>query len=388
MNTRHQLGYIFKKGNSWYLRYYDSVLREGKIERVQRCRRLASLSTTYNNKRAVRTLADVFLKPLNEGTQTAESSMTLSAYVEDHFFPHVEGECRPSTMKGYRNLYARYIKPRGEIAIRDFRTVEGERILKDVARHEDLSRATLRHIKSFLSGVFRYCIRQGVLNHSANPMHEVCIPRARPAKETKAYSLEQIIKMLTLLPPMEAAIIGVAGFTGVRKGELRGLLWDNYTTEELKITQSVWNAHVDEPKPERSKASVPVIGQLAILLESYRAQCGMPTRGLMFPNSRGKPMSMDNLARRVIRPIMKEQGIEWYGWHAFRRGLATNLYQLGVQGKTIQAVLRHSNLSTTMDAYVKTLSADSLAAMQMLNAVCATSMQPKPGSPLEIAVVN
>jgi len=32
----------------------------------------------------------------------------------------------------------------------------------------------------------------------------------------------------------------------------------------------------------------------------------------------------------------------WHGWHAFRRGLATNLHALGVDDKTIQAILRHS----------------------------------------------
>jgi hypothetical protein len=35
---------------------------------------------------------------------------------------------------------------------------------------------------------------------------------------------------------------------------------------------------------------------------------------------------------------------KWHGWHAFRRGLATNLHQLGVADKDIQAILRHSNI--------------------------------------------
>ena len=41
----------------------------------------------------------------------------------------------------------------------------------------------------------------------------------------------------------------------------------------------------------------------------------------------------------------------WQGWHAFRRGLATNLHRLGVAGKEIQSILRHVNLSTTMNIY-------------------------------------
>ena len=38
---------------------------------------------------------------------------------------------------------------------------------------------------------------------------------------------------------------------------------------------------------------------------------------------------------------------EWHGWHAARRGLGTNLYRLGLPEKTIQAILRHANVSTT-----------------------------------------
>jgi site-specific recombinase XerD len=40
---------------------------------------------------------------------------------------------------------------------------------------------------------------------------------------------------------------------------------------------------------------------------------------------------------------------QWHGWHAFRRGLATNLHALGVDDKTIQAILRHSNVSLTQN---------------------------------------
>lgn len=60
---------------------------------------------------------------------------------------------------------------------------------------------------------------------------------------------------------------------------------------------------------------------------------------------------------------------KWHGWHAFRRGLATNLYRLGVSDKIIQAILRHANVSTTMNIYVKTVSEDSVVAMHKLDSV-------------------
>ena len=60
---------------------------------------------------------------------------------------------------------------------------------------------------------------------------------------------------------------------------------------------------------------------------------------------------------------------EWHGWHAFRRGLATNLHDLGVPDKTIQAILRHANVAVTQNSYIKTLDSQSIAAMRQLESL-------------------
>ena len=56
----------------------------------------------------------------------------------------------------------------------------------------------------------------------------------------------------------------------------------------------------------------------------------------------------------------------WYGWHAFRRGLGTNLNQLGVEPKDTQAILRHSDFETTMNQYVKSVPKSAKKAMERL----------------------
>jgi integrase len=58
----------------------------------------------------------------------------------------------------------------------------------------------------------------------------------------------------------------------------------------------------------------------------------------------------------------------WRGWHAFRRGLATNLHALGVDDKTIQRILRHSNVAMTQKAYIKTMPRQVTDAMAQLEA--------------------
>jgi len=200
--------------------------------------------------------------------------------------------------------------------------------------------------------------------------------------------------MLTYLPQPAYTIAALAAFTGLRRAELAGSLWENYDGSELQVMRTIWEGHVDEPKTRRSKAPVPVIPALARILDAYRAQRGNPISGPMFVSEAGTPLNLNNVLNRMIMPALnrceacrKERSEhvqadhefkrdalrpEWHGWHAFRRGLATNLHRLGVNDKTIQAILRHSNVATTMNIYVKTVSTDSTAAMKLLEtALCA-----------------
>jgi integrase len=61
----------------------------------------------------------------------------------------------------------------------------------------------------------------------------------------------------------------------------------------------------------------------------------------------------------------------WKGWHAYRRGLATNLHALGVDDKTIQAILRHEDVSTTQRSYIKTPTRIVTDAMKQLESTIA-----------------
>ena len=364
--TRHQKGYLYKKGSLWLLRYYDyEVLPEGTIHRIQKAHKVVEAVGDYRTKKAARVIADEFLAPLNDGRATPQSTMTLTHFVETTHLPFIQTHKRISTFHGYRNMWKGYLKLHGDISLRDFTTADGERVLGSIADTSDLTSTTLCHVKAFLSGVFRHAKRIGVI-HSENPMRDVLIPKARTANETHAYLLEEIWQMLNILPEPAATIVAAAAFTGARKGELRGFLWEDYDGEQIRISQSYWRGHVQEPKTKKSKAPVPVIAQLSERLNLHRVLKGNPLKGLMFPSPEGKPLNLDALTADVIRPALKRQGLQWHGWHAFRRGLATNLHRLGVQDEIIQRILRHSNVGVTQKCYIKTVDADVVAAMRSL----------------------
>ena len=376
----HQHGYIFKKGNAWFLRYReDTVQPDGSVKRIQKCRRLAEASGRYRSKSSVEDLAQDILRPLNDGSSTAESTMSLNLFIESLYLPYVEGHRRSSTRAGYRNIWQRYVRPDGEIALRDVRTREAEQLLEAIAAREDLCRTTLSHIKHFLSGAFRYALRQGILN-GANPVRDAELPTARPAGETRAYSLEQELAMLKVLPEPAKTIVACASFTAVRKGELRGLLWERYDGQQVEVVHSVWRSEIGEPKRKKSAAAVPVIAQLCTYLDAYRKLCGNPRSGFMFKSPAGKPINLDALAIDVIRPALAAAGLPWYGWHGFRRGLATNLHRLGVPVRVIQQILRHGNVSST-GIYIKAIEEDAVAAMRLFEQSCAAAVAAKNAAP-------
>lgn len=370
---RHQAGYVFRKGSYWYLRYYDhEVQPDGTLQQVQKCKQLVEFGGDYRSKSAVRTLADEFLAPLNNGTMSPTSTMTLNQFVEKRYLPFIEANKEPSTYAGYKNSFNLHIKKHGNIPLRDVRTLEIEEMLAAIAREFDTAKSTIQHDKQFLSGVFRYAKRQGVLNFE-NPVRDAVLPKCKESEDTQAYSLEDELAMIRILPEPAATAVAMASFTGLRKGEVRGSDWDHYTGDIIYVAKSVWRKHVKGPKTKASKAPVPVIAQLGAKLEEYRKLCGSPQSGWIFPNSAGSPLGLDGLVRDVIRPALEKAGLKWYGWHAFRRGLATNLHRLGVQDKVIQAILRHSNVSVTQACYIKTIDSDVVNAMQKLQH--ATNMQ-------------
>jgi site-specific recombinase XerD len=109
-----------------------------------------------------------------------------------------------------------------------------------------------------------------------------------------------------------------------------------------------------------------VIAQLKLFFDRHRALSGNPSEGFIFRNLSGNALNLDALVGEVIQPVLEAEKIPWYGWHAFRRGLATNLHRLGVSDKVIQQILRHANVTTTINIYVKMVTQDAEEAMKKL----------------------
>jgi integrase len=196
----------------------------------------------------IRPLKTEFMHRLNRGRFTPESGMLLREFVDKIYLPYIE-ELRESTKKGYREIWNNNICDRvGHIRMREFRTVDASKMLKAIADENDLTKTTLQHIKSVLSGVFTHAKNEGAFD-GVNPVQDARIPRnAREPGETYAYDLTQIRCVLETLPLLPKAVVATASFAGLREGELRGLEWPDYTGETLSVNRSIWKTFVNKPK--------------------------------------------------------------------------------------------------------------------------------------------
>ena len=134
----------------------------------------------------------------------------------------------------------------------------------------------------------------------------------------------------------------------------------------LSICRSLWHSTLNNTKTEEDvdgPGLVPIIKPLRLLLDAIEPA---PVSGFIFPNIIGGALDLDNLFDRVIRPTLKADNLMWKGWQAYRRGLATNLKELGVPDTTIQCILGHENVNTTQRFYIKTASAVAVDAMKEL----------------------
>lgn len=357
-----QRGTLRKEFGAWYLRYWEP-LPDG---RRKRCVRLAPCDEDHPDEASVALLAAQVLDPFNRKQVSPESAMTVAKFIEEVYLPHARRELRPSTAKDYADVFRVHLRDRlGEIRLRDFRTMHGQKILRDV---EGVGHTSRLRIKSFLSGVFKHARREGILD-TANPMVDVSVPGRTVRRRMPAYDVNQIEAMLGFLPEPSRTIVATAALTGLRLSELRGLQWRDYDGESIAVTRTIWRTHIGAPKTADSEARVPVLPVLRAVLDRYRN--GAAGDSYIFTGERGKPMNLANLARRVIIPSLNENDVPWLGWHGFRRGLATNLYTLGIPPKVIQGILRHSDVKTTMANYVQRVDSEAVEALRKLEDVLA-----------------
>jgi len=170
---------------------------------------------------------------------------------------------------------------------------------------------------------------------------------------------------LSSLRGRTATAVAVAGFTGLRLGEIRGLKWQDYDGESLSVNRSVWRTQITAPKTEASGDKVPVVTPLRIILNEHRKSVPNAPNAFIFAGERkGAPLNLANLVRREMTTVVTKG--KWHGWHGFRRGLATR--GTSPSRSDSRDIAAHGYPKVTQDSYIVIKSNATTKAMQKVDA--------------------
>jgi len=272
---------------------------------------------------------------------------------------------KASERKGHqtKQTYGIYLKSRivprwGGHRFKEIKAVAVERWLGSI---DDLSNGSKAKIKGIMSEVFQHAIRYGWLNDGENPIFAVrqSTKRVRVTEPLEASEFRAL--MLELSQKMR--VIGIlAATTGLRISEVLGLKWMDidWRALQMEVTRSVVDGIVGKCKTETSRKPVPIDEFTATeLLAWKRETCYGGPDDWVFASDRvqGKmPPWADTLLDRFLQPAAKRAGItKWIGFHTFRHTYSTLLAANHEDVKVVQELMRHANVSTTMNVYTKAL---------------------------------
>jgi len=374
-----QQGSFKQNGRFWWLKYRETVTENGVIVRKDRQVKLCLIANHRpmqggSAPESVRAMAVRYLAPVN-AQDSPLSGDKLLPFLE-MFLAKGEGgrgrKLESSTLRNYEDLFkiAKPYVPDMELGKIEAHHID--KLLQDIAEGDDANEGrrahtTYRNLKnSFLKSAFRFAIRKGLVR--IDPVGPAAIPEGKES-DTYAYSLEEFHQMILALDAegedknhtAEAALF-VLMFTGLRMEELKGLRWEDYDAKAglLAIERAVVDGELKDVKTKASKAPVPIVKIVRDkLAEHLKRNSG---DGFIFHGETGEPMRFENTARRDVIPVFEKRGIEWHGFHAFRRGLATELEGIGCPTNVADRITRHSpkDRDTRGKHYVKSHAAQVL----------------------------
>jgi integrase len=193
---------------------------------------------------------------------------------------------------------------------------------------------------------------------------------------------QQAFAVLTNLDEPERTLTLLAAATGLRISECLGLQWRDVSFEHAQIhVRRTWTCGViGVPKSTASQAPVPLHPLLAESMQAWKNSTAYSQpMDWVFPSMRCKgarPRTANMLVQDHLRPAAVAAGVltdcdsRRFGFHNLRHSLASFLVRSRTDPKTVQALLRHSDVKTTLQLYAHSVSEDRLAAQgEVLGAI-------------------
>lgn len=301
----------------------------------------------------------------------------LSEYLISWLRDSVATSVDPKTLEGYEVACRIHIIPAlGGVRIRDLTARQVQGLYAEKLR-AGLSVRTRRNIHATLKRALKQAVAWGEL--ASSPAEMLDAPKALAKDEDAERPIEHLTDAEARRLFAAARETGsrfrnlyvVATRTGLRQGEILGLKWEDLDLDQdpaaLMLRRSLapntegGGYRFTPTKRKRQRRRLALHWEAADALRDQTELQAMEREaagkrwqenGLVFPSTRGTPMSARNLYGRDFKPLLGRAELPDVSFHALRHSFATiMLYEWEVDPKTVQEMLGHASIKITMDTY-------------------------------------
>jgi integrase len=277
---------------------------------------------------------------------------------------HKPPMARHTTYTQYRSMIHKHLAPNlGNVFLHKL-TVQQLQAFYARKLQEGLKPNSISVIHAVLHKALENAVKWNLI--SRNVASLVTVPRKNP-HEVHALSTDEARKLIQAARDsrIEALLI-IAITTGVRRGELLGLRWDDVDLERgvLHIRRTMsrvagFGFIENDPKTKASRRRVTLPNVALEALKSHRikqdqvkleAGTSWIEKGLVFTNMTGNFLDPGHLLTLFYR-VLDQAGLARMRFHDLRHSAATILLTMGVHPKVVQELLGHSTIAMTMDTY-------------------------------------
>jgi integrase len=399
MARRVQRGWLKKEkrvqGETWVL--YFRIRRKTDGRRVENKIPIGLVSDLPDQESAWTEVERLHL-PINplDSRRGVTFGDLAQHYAEHELVDHTESIHAKAytTVRSYERVIRNRLLPRwGNRIALGIEPLEVEQWLKDLKRERGFVNPTLDKTRRVMSMIYKHGQRYGLIsrNQESNPMRFVRC-KITSGYEAMILSPEQAYAVLLNLQEPERTLTILAAGTGLRISECLGLQWQDVSFADAMIhVRRTWTCgQVGMPKSKASKGPVPLHALLADFIRLWKQKTLYSQPGdWVFPSFRleGKqPRVANMLVEDHLRPAAVKAGVlsshrdsqghlvdddpRRFGFHNLRHSLASFLIRIRTDPKTVQTLLRHSDVKLTLQFYTHAVSRDRMAAAgKMLTAI-------------------